>query len=923
MSSNLPEDLPHQIREAAKLHERAREQARSALSARAERSSMQICQALSDAADAWVLAVWEHTAPADLREASALYALGGFGRQELSFGSDLDVLIEVHDPTLLERAETSEIIEQWMRHCRVTRVKLSHAVRSPAQGREELERDWRTPVALLDARALLVGDGVDLDASIAHSAALRALRATDQGTHFVELLIEGYRARRDRHGQTVYLLEPDIKSGLGGLRDVHAVHWASLVRCGASALEANIPEWGFETRHRESLRAASNWLHEVRHHLHLFKGRKHDRLLFPEQEQLARELFPDADNPAEVLMSQHYLHTREVNRLMERSLRRLALPKEREITPLLDEGGGPDERFVLAVGELALAPGYDASRNPLSAADVMRALKLADGGGDAPMLLDARLEQELADCVKEWGEEEREDAALQRLLLELFASHGAEHLTGMRLLELGILEKLIPEFTPLVCHVQHDIYHVYTTDVHTMYCVDRARSLIHGLPDPVCDKWPVFRHIAAEIERPELLTLACFLHDIGKRRGGDHSRKGAALVPEIGRRMQLPEDDIELLATLVREHLILSNTSRRRDISDPRVARDLCAKAPSLEILNLLTTLTFCDMSTVGPESMNDWRAMLLLQLHQRLSHALLEDDASEWEDRKALIAERREQLQGALSPTRNPEVYEQLGNPSTETLRESIHEFLLDLPIAHLASADLTTLTRQLIVYMRVLEDGHAAILSHAIATTNICELVIATRDTPGTLAKIAGVLSTRGINILSASIVTTSSGMVLDVFRIASPEGTDIPLAPSRIERTEHSLARVLDGDEDVEEMLSKRIAQSRLAPRPGPEVDIRVRAYQDASDHFTILEIHAPDRLGLLYEIAATLNKHEVSTHFSTLDGMGNKVVDTFYVEHIMGGKLQEEHVKRLQEALRVTITQSPFLDHPRATTPREAP
>ena len=916
MSANLPEDLPSKIKAGAERHAIAVEEARAATLDGED--AMRVCQMLSAAADAWLLEVWRHDAPEALLQACAIYALGGYGRQELSFGSDLDILIEVHDPALIEDPETSEIIEQWMRHCRITRVKLSHAVRTPAQGREELERDWRTPVALLDARALLIGEGVDTSQTVAHDAAIEALRKEREGVSFVELLIEGFRARRARHGQTVYLLEPDVKSGLGGLRDIHAVHWASLVRCGESALEGSIPAWGFERRHCESLGAASTWLHKVRHHLHLQKGRKHDRLLFPEQEQLASALFPDHESPAEELMSQHYRHTREVSRLMERSLRRLAMPIERA-ERALPAHHGQDLQFVIAGDELALGRDYDTMRRPLSASEVMHALEIAEQEG---LLLDATLEQELADCVKEWGEEELEDVSLQRRLFKLFSTHGSQDLTGMRLLELGILEKLIPEFAPLVCHVQHDIYHVYTTDVHTMYCVDRARALIHQLPDAACDKWPVFRHVAAEIERPELLALACFLHDIGKRRGGDHSRKGAALVPEIGRRMQLDEDDIELLATLVREHLILSNTSRRRDISDPRVVRDLCAKLPSLEMLNLLTALTFCDMSTVGPESMNDWRAMLLLQLHQRLSHALQEDDASEWEDRKALIAERREQLHGALSPTRNPGAYERLGKPSAETLRESINEFLLDLPIAHLASAELSSLTRQLTVYLRVLENDRAAILSQTLPVANISEVVIATRDTPGTLAKIAGVLSARGINILSASIVTTASGLVLDVFRVASPEGTDVPLSRDRLARTETSLARVLDGEEDVEEMLLKRINQSRLEPRPGPEVDIRVRAYQDASDHFTVLEIQAPDRLGLLYEIATTLNAHEVSTHFSTLDGMGNKVVDTFYVEHIMGGKLSEEHVKRLQEALRVTITQSPFLDHPRATTPREA-
>ena len=201
--------------------------------------------------------------------------------------------------------------------------------------------------------------------------------------------------------------------------------------------------------------------------------------------------------------------------------------------------------------------------------------------------------------------------------------------------------------------------------------------------------------------------------------------------------------------------------------------------------------------------------------------------------------------------------------------------------------------------------------------------ELVVATRDSPGTIAKIAGVLSAHHLNILTASITTTSSGMALDVFRIDTPPDLLITLDAARLERVERALKRALDGEEDVEEMLQKRIEQARLPPRHGPQITPIVRAYQDASDHFTVLEVQAPDRLGLLYEIATTLRQHHVSTHFSTLDVMGNKVVDTFYVEDDKGGKLDAEHVEYVRQALLRTIRHSPYLDHPDAQSPREAP
>ena len=323
------------------------------------------------------------------------------------------------------------------------------------------------------------------------------------------------------------------------------------------------------------------------------------------------------------------------------------------------------------------------------------------------------------------------------------------------------------------------------------------------------------------------------------------------MIPEIGRRFGLPGEAIDELTLLVREHLVLSNTARRRDTSDPRVLRELCARLRTVEALDLLGALTFCDMSTVSPEAMNDWRAMLLFQLHERVRARSAGGLERSWRDQGHLLEARRDELLEELTASA------QAADPGA--LRGQLDEFLRDLPAEHLAQAPTRALARQFLAYHQSVGAQASTLRAEPLPELGLTEVIVTSRDVPGALAKIAGVFSAFGVNILSAELLTTASGRVLDIFRVLpGPRDGGGALPARKLERLERHLLEVLDEGADVEQLLRQRLEQVRLAPRPAPTVEVEVRELEQASDTFTVLELRGPDRLGLLYEIAATLHR-----------------------------------------------------------------
>jgi [protein-PII] uridylyltransferase len=922
-------DTPEAVSQAlARYHEERDELVEAAIS---RVDSLEVSRRLTEMIDRFVLDLWRHAASPALAEKTALLAMGSYGRYELALGSDIDVMIELGTPDLFESAELHNAVERFLTWCRDARLKLGHAVRTPEQTRAEFESDPRTPISMLDTRKLVhpsaKPDQADEQVSwetVRAPEAAEFLRGDDDGVGFVDLLMQGYEARLERNGKTVYLLEPDIKSGEGGLRDLNCIHWAGRVRWGFVPGEQDRPDVGWTADFRHKYVDGLRWLLGLRHLLHINHEREHDRLTFPDQEKIASILIEgdepsgvapaDLNSMAERLMRHHYREARDISMLTQRLLRRWQIVEggeEIEVGSVfwltkgqlgLREDARPDE----LVDELA-----DEPVDELAAEQVMEALEQASAH-DA--LLDPVLEIAIADSVATWGDEEREDRELNRTFRRLLTDPSTSSKTSERLLENGILTKFVPEFDPIVCHVQHDVYHVYTTDVHSLKCLEKARKLVSGTPDREAQRWGLFSSVAREVEQRDILLLAALFHDIGKNRGGDHSRRGAEMMNDIGRRLGMSSSDIDQLAFLVREHLTLSDTARRRDLSDPRVIREIASRLRTVETLNELTALTFCDMSTVGPNVMTDWNATLIGELYHRVRQAIEGGLESVWRDRQQVVEQHRDELWRLL----RAKVH---GQMSPGELRSQLDAFVRDVPTDHFAATDPDALCRQFEVYREARQTERAQVRFTPMLERGVTEIIVCAMDVPGTLAKIAGVISASGLNIMAAQIVTTAGGRTLDIFQVSqsppraslvSGRSTRPPDDPRRLERLEDKLVAALEDETSVESLLKKRIAEARLAPRPTPAVKTSVDARQDISDAFTVIEVRAPDRMGLLYEIARTLYEHGLSTHVSKIDSLGTQIIDTFYVEDVNGGKLSDDKCGQVLNALFETLEHSPYLD-----------
>lgn len=818
---------------------------------------LSIAQSLSDITDEWLRALWNEASGDAI--GGRLVALGGYGRQELSWSSDVDLVIEV-DEAEWESPELVESVERFMAWCREPRVKVAHAVRVSSHLIPEFRNDFRTAVAYLDARPL----GAD-DALRRKEIAAEFLRDVDEGIGFVDDLMVGYRARLQRFGQTIYRLEPELKNGPGGLRDLHSILWGAEARFNSLS---GAP--GVDSSTLQDLRAARAWILGLRLLIHLRHGRKQDRLNFPDQEWLAEKLLDHGEmrERAEALMRSHYETTKSVSRHAERLLRLW---------------GTQDQK------ERNLAAGFIAGETTLSwegasfvADNVIDGLELASR---EDLFVNAELETHMLNSLRDWTPNQRQIERVSKLLFD----HETSRLTSTRILDLGVLTEIVPEFAPLVCHVQHDVYHVYTTDVHSVRCLEAGRDLLNNQGE-IVEKWPSVFELVDGVEK-DVFLAACLFHDIGKNRGGGHSEKGARLMVDVAPRLGFGPDAAQTLVFLVREHLTLAHAARRRDTQDPKLIRELANLVRTTRTLRTLTLLTFCDMATVGDNVLTDWNASLLLGLHHRIEQMLVHGAEDTWQRNESRIREIEEWLL-------------EEGHDSGH-----VERFLRDVPSGHLVETPAQALGRQFLAYEASMATTPIVVTSN-LEDEGVTEVIVATIDRPGTLARITGTISANGLTILGARIVSTHNGKTLDIFQVEKSgghgawSGGSEPLGARRAAKLEEQLKGVLSGELDVRELLDKRLSEGKLGRKPTPAVDQKVEILE-ISEEFTVFEISAEDRIGLLYEIASALENSGVDIQLSKIDSVGTQVVDTFYVEELSGGALSPQRAQEVKTSLERVI------------------
>ena len=884
--------------EASLASRMAAARAHAAAGLRAGKDGVALAEELTAEVEAMVMDLLQHHLGAvrsDALSGIAVLATGGFGRREFAPHSDLDLLFlcpEAPDAGIEDLAGAI-LHPLWD-----AKIDAGHAVRSVSDALELPATDLTAATALLDAR-FLAGDRALSDKFLALYGG-KVAGSTPDG--LVSRLRAEQRARHSRFGDTIFLLEPDLKSGPGGLRDLCAGRWAALARFGTGSPRALEGLGEMSARQAAALEAAREWLLKVRIAVHLAAGRRQDQLRFDLQEEIAPMLYGDVKVPpgdirpavapaVEALMHHFQRHAKAVNRESERLMQRASADPSHtpEVVPIAAEGGGHDPSFELRDGMLEVKDAEVFARQP---SELIRIFQVAVPLG---AMLGLRTRDLIAEGADHQGQALRDDPRSGPLFLQLLTDN-RDWATPSRLeqmQDLGLLGALMPEWEPVTGRVQHDVYHVYTVDQHSLYAVAMMKALARG---EHIDQHPDLSQEILEVERPVALYLATLLHDIGKPLGRNHSARGAAVAPQIAARLGLDEDDCRRIEFMVREHLVMGHTSQRRDLEDPSLITHFAELCGDQEGLRELFLLTFCDIVSTAPGNLTSWKDELLCDLFRRtMTHLRRGPDLLQSERAKLL---RRRQKQAA----------EHLGeDPDAPAMKR----FFASLPQRYFMENSVGRIANH-VRLMRGRKGSCEMEVTHQLRR-GYTELVVIADDVPGLLAKLTGVLFANRIDILDAAIYSREAvghgdkGEALDIFRVRRPPDGAVT-DEGRLAAIRRDLEAVLEGRITVEKLVASRPVGPSLYERAKPEVPpTEVKTDNDISPDFTVIDIFTEDRPGVLYNIARTLHEQGLDIHRSKVGVEADRVADIFYVrdkatnQKILDPRRLEELAEALKRAL----------------------
>jgi [protein-PII] uridylyltransferase len=872
MVSGAPRSIPPASLEAASLRD-ALHRHRATLLARLEAGidGTEIGLANARFLNACFKLVFEEAARrAGLPKGVALAAVGSFGRGAVALRSDADVVL-VTDPGAVTAKQAAAIAEGLLYPLWDAGLAVGHQVLSDTDAVSLAEKDLATATALLDMRHL-AGDEAQLLRLIARSN--EGLFGEDALGAFFDRLEAEASARHQRFGDSVYLLEPDVKSGAGGLRDLDGARWAARARyrVGQDRGVGHLGVWGELTRlgvvvarEAKEIAEAEEFLWRVRNRLHARADRKADRLGFAEQEALARSMGygDDRAQSAERLMQAFYMHARRIAVARASLLERMRPRRRRGVAPQrVDLGSG----LLLFDGQVTVHGHIELERDPALA---LRAFA-ACVHRQAAMLPFARDAIAHAAADATWSERLRADPEAAKTFVDLLCTAQENRTQRGSILgdlhDVGLLLAMVPEFLPVTGRVHHDVYHVYTVDVHSIRAVDRLRELARGA---LASQFPLASRLAAEVARPRPLFLAALLHDIGKgwpdRTGSlkNHSQAGAELCDQILPRLGVTGEEAEEARQLVLHHLLMYHVATRRDLEDRTTIEEFCKNLRGHEGLRNLYLLTIADVSTTSPTALTSWKAAMLDELYFASETRLAGQRPGVDEDRVARVCAA---VRSVWS-----------GSP------DSLDALLRSLPERYLiANGPAAIAEHARAVVERKGRPAHVALVPsrHPLAA----ELCIVADDRPGLLASIAAAITASRLEVLTAEVYSHPVGAereALDLFWVRDRDGRTEGVAAA-LPALARDLEAVCSGRVSPAHLLRSRATSASLwSQRPSPAVPTEILFDNRGSPRLTIVEVYAKDRPGLLYTLARALHELGLTIKVSKINTEGNRVADVFYV------------------------------------------
>lgn len=813
--------------------------------------------------------VWAHAAfPPDF--AICLMATGGYARRELYPHSDIDLLFLYEG----ERLPDERFIQSVLNPLWKLGLRVGYACRNLHESLSLALGDHTILTALIDARHLAGSQEVCDQFQQAWLAAIPAQRE-----QFVQDKLQERQRRIQKYGDSRYLLEPDIKQAVGGLRDLHMLYWLARYYYQAPSVKALVEQQILHAQEYADYRKSYGFMATVRIALHLLSGRGDERLSFDRQVEIS-DWFGFRSHkrhaPVERFMKRYFQTVRKVGSLTRLFCALIEDASSQELHKAEFQGRlSPQEteHFTCQGVRLAFRQPCDLTQNPWLMLELFATAQEHLLSIHPSALREVSHHLSLID--RAFIHHPRPNAVFLKMLL----SPKAPDQTLARLNEAGVLGKFIPDFAYLVGQIQYDRYHVYTVDEHTI----RVIGTIHAIEQGQLDKeLPLATEVIHRIHAREALYLAALCHDIAKGRGGSHEKRGVRITRKLGKRFGLDEATIELAAWLVEQHLLFSHTAFSRDLADPQTILDFVEQVQSPERLRLLLVLTVADIRGVGPAIWNGWKGALLRDLYDRAELEMaLPSGATTREAAiqrvKALLAD---QLHDWPAPARE------------SLLQEPSEHFWLGVAEEyHAEAAHLIYQQRQSPEPMRYAYEIH-----HFESITHL-RLVLANR--PGLLYSLAGCLSLMKARIVSISSATLQDGLALILLDIQDNWYQAYEDSEALDSLRDALLAAFADPERFHEKLRTRRLQASRLKSLPhAPSVYV----HQALSATHTVIEVNATDRIGLLADITGLLSTLRLRILSSKITTYGDRAVDVFYVTDEQGHKLVDEKaITQLKEAL----------------------
>jgi len=799
-------------------------------------------------------------------ERMALIAVGGYGRGELAPYSDIDLLFL----TAYKRApHIEQVVEYLLYTLWDMGLKVGQSTRSVEETIRHAEGDLTIRTAVLEARYIWGDQELFTELKRRFDGEI----AKKSATQFIEAKLAERDQRHERLGDSRYLVEPNVKEGKGGLRDLHTLFWIAKYVYRVDDIEKLVDLKVLSPKEAQRFARAQNFLWTVRCHLHFIAGRAEDRLTFDHQAEVGRRMgYRDhaGTRGVERFMKHYFLIAKDVGDLTR--IFCAVLESEHRHQPkfsLKRWGFGKKsvDGFNVDAGRLDVASDDQFAKDPVA---LLRLFYVAQKEG---LDIHPHALRLITQSLKLIDAELRANPEANRLFVEILTASNVNPEIALRWMnESGVFGRFIPDFGRVVAQMQYDMYHTYTVDEHTIFAIGILSDVERG---NLKEELPLPTSLFRTIDSRRALYLAVLLHDIAKGRGGDHSVLGAQVAEKVGPRLGFSAEETETIAWLIRWHLLMSNTAFKFDIDDPKTIQDFVARVQSPERLKLLLLLTVADIRAVGPKIWNGWKAALLRELYHRAFELMSGGiDATAREER---VRQAQEAVKKLLPDFTAAEIdsFIAKGYPfywlSFEAETQARHARLVRE--AERSQAPLTVETRV---------DTDRA----------VTEVTLYTADHAGLFSRIAGALALAGANIVDAKIHTLSNGMALDTFWVQDRDGGAFA-QPQKLAKLSVMFENVLVGK------LKPHIDLAAPASVPSRTrvftVPPRVLIDNKASSTHTVIEVNGRDRTGLLYEVTRALTQLNLQISSAKISTYGEKVVDVFYVKDLFGHKI--DHEKRL--------------------------